>query len=226
MLRLALALAMTTLVLRAAAAPADAGDLITRFLTRTETAPLLQSRTIRRLWARNERFHKEARLEAVATFTAESGLTYEVRARQGSKLVLDRVLLPVLEAEARAWADDTIARSALTTSNYDFAPGIEPGWLTIRPRRKDALLLDGAILVDPGDGDLRRIEGRLSKNPSFWTTRVEVAREYRRIGAVRVPVALTSRAWVRFAGLSTLDVTYEYEEINGVAVDGSAAMTR
>lgn len=218
---LTLATMMTSLVMSASALagrPPDESDLVTRFLTRTEDVPLAQYRAIRHLWARNERFHKEARLEALTTFDSTGGFSYEVRAEQGSKIVRDRVLLPILKAEARAWADGTATGAALNAANYEFSAGKEPGWLTIRPRRNDALLVDGAILVNSEDGDLWRIEGRLARNPSFWTTRVEVTREYQRIGVVRVPVAVASRAWVSIAGMSTLEMTYEYEEINGVPV--------
>jgi hypothetical protein len=59
------------------------------------------------------------------------------------------------------------------------------------------------------------VEGRLSKNPSFWTTLVNVIRHYARIDGVRVPIATESTAKVKFAGVSYLDVQYEYETING-----------
>jgi hypothetical protein len=73
----------------------------------------------------------------------------------------------------------------------------------------------GAILVEPDSADLLRIEGRLAKSPSFWTRRVEIYRAYQRIGGVRVPTRVTSRASLRLFGASTLEMTYEYEEING-----------
>jgi hypothetical protein len=77
------------------------------------------------------------------------------------------------------------------------------------------LLVDGSIFVQPGDGDLARIEGRLSKTPSFWTRRVDVVRRYERIAGVRVPVSIESVAHVLIAGRSTFKMTYEYETING-----------
>ena len=63
-----------------------------------------------------------------------------------------------------------------------------------------------------------RIEGRLSKAPSFWTRRVEVVRHYERINGVRVPVAIESVASVLIAGRSTFKMTYQYETINGQQV--------
>jgi hypothetical protein len=204
----------------------DGKALVDLFLTHEEPAPLTQYRALRRLWARNERFNREARVEALTTFDSDSGFRYQILSEEGSKVVRDRALRPLLEGEARAWSDGTATRSRLTRLNYEFAAGDQPGRLFIRPRRKDALLVEGEILVSPADGDLLRIDGRLAKAPSFWTRRVDVVREYRRIAGVRVPVGVWSRAWVRIAGVSTLEMTYEYEEINGVALTGAAAPSR
>jgi hypothetical protein len=85
----------------------------------------------------------------------------------------------------------------------------------VRPKRKDVLLVEGAIFVQPGDGELSRIEGKLSKAPSFWTRRVDVVRRYERKAGVRVPVAIESVAHVLIAGRSTFKMTYEYQTING-----------
>jgi len=85
----------------------------------------------------------------------------------------------------------------------------------VKPKRKDVLLVEGAIFVQPSDGELSRIEGKLSKTPSFWTRRVDVVRRYERQGGVRVPVAIESVAHVLIAGRSTFKMTYEYQTING-----------
>ncbi len=53
------------------------------------------------------------------------------------------------------------------------------------------------------------------KKPSFWTTRVDVVRQYGRVAGIRVPVRLDTTAHVRFAGLSTMSMTYDYQSING-----------
>jgi hypothetical protein len=59
----------------------------------------------------------------------------------------------------------------------------------------------------------------LVKRPSFWTRRVQIVRDYGRIGGVRVPLATGSTADILFAGQSTFSMTYEYESINGVPVE-------
>src|SRR5205085_10783265 len=68
-----------------------------------------------------------------------------------------------------------------------------------------------SIFVQPADGELTRIEGKLSKAPSFWTRRVDVVRRYERKGGVRVPMSIESVASVLIAGRSTFKMTYEYQ---------------
>ena len=88
----------------------------------------------------------------------------------------------------------------------------------MKPKRKDILLVEGAIFVQPGDVEMTRIEGKLSKTPSFWTRRVEVVRKYERKAGVRVPISIESVAHVLIAGRSTFKMTYEYQTINGQQV--------
>ena len=117
-----------------------------------------------------------------------------------------------------------LRRNALTPENYSFEPdpdasAVDEVRVFIKPRRRDVLLVDGALFLSAGDGDLRRVEGRLSKNPSFWTYRVDVVRRYARVGGVRVPFATEAVAHLRLAGRSEFAMTYEYESINGRPVD-------
>jgi len=87
--------------------------------------------------------------------------------------------------------------------------------------RHDITLIDGAVYITDTDADLVRVEGRLAKNPSFWTRRVDVVKQYARVGGLRVPIRIESTAQIRFAGTSTMTMTYDYEMINGVNVGAS-----
>jgi hypothetical protein len=200
--------------------------LLQQFLSHTDVA--LESYTARRsMHARNTRFKKEAWLEAITGLDPVSGFTYEVVASSGSSLVINRVLLPALRGEAQMWRDGDPQRSALTLDNYEF-PSAEPVLdavpgeirIPVRPRRRHVLLVDGALFLSPGDADLIRVEGRLSKSPSFWVSRVDVVRRYARIAGVRVPVELHSAAHVRIAGRSDMRIVYRYESINGRLLAG------
>jgi hypothetical protein len=120
------------------------------------------------------------------------------------------------------WADSEPQRAGFTHANYEFSDGGLSAeglaWLRVKPRRQDVLLVEGFLFVEPEDGALARIEGKLSKAPSKWTRRVEIVKRYERVGDARVPVSTESVAHVFIAGRSTFRMTYDYETVNGVLV--------
>ena len=188
--------------------------------------PLTQYRAYRRMHARNEHFDQEGWLEAW-TEMDERGFRYTIVSESGSDYIRGKVLKAVLKREQELVADGDCQRSAFTPENYEFqeaSPGDGERYVTIKPKRKDVLLVDGRMVLS-ADGDLLRVEGRLSKNPSFWTSLVNIIRHYARVDGVRVPIATESTAKVKFAGLSSLDVHYEYETINGRPVSMAAQRT-
>jgi hypothetical protein len=198
---------------REAAAPA----ILQRFLALDDPTPT-QFRALRHLEARNEKFEKNAWMD-VWTEADPSGFRYHVVAEDGSDYIRSKVFHASLETEREMWAAGTPDEAALTLANYVFADrGAQPDGLTsltVKPRRKNVLLVDGSIFLNPDDGELVRMEGQLSKTPSFWTKRVEIVRWYQRINGFRMPTALESVANVRIAGVSTFRMTYDYESING-----------
>jgi hypothetical protein len=151
-----------------------------------------------------------------------SGFRYTVVCEEGSEYIRDKVFRASLEAEREMWKPGSTDAGALTPANYVFEDrGTQPDGLTslaVKPRRKNILLVEGSIFLNPDDGELVRLEGQLSKTPSFWTRRVEIVRWYQRINGFRMPTALESVANVRVAGDSTFRMTYEYESINGQRV--------
>jgi len=198
---------------REAAAPA----ILQRFLALDDPTPT-QFRALRHLEARNEKFEKSAWMD-VWTEGDRNGFRYQVVSEEGSDYIRSKVFRASLETEREMWAAGTPDQGALTPANYEFEDrGTQPDGLTsltVKPRRKNVLLVDGSIYLNPDDGELVRMEGQLSKTPSFWTKRVEIVRWYQRINGFRMPTALESVANVRIAGVSTFRMTYEYESING-----------
>jgi len=196
----------------------QARTALQRFLERADE-PRVEYRALRRLEAHNAAFKADAWMIAWTESSNAGGFRYQIVSEGGSGYVRRRVLRPALEGERAMWASHEPDRASITEGNYQFddagrlADGLAA--VGIRPRRKDVLLVDGAIYVVPEDGDLRRIEGRLSKAPSMWTRRVEIVRHYTRIAGVRVPTSIESVASVLIAGRSTFRMTYEYQTING-----------
>jgi hypothetical protein len=166
----------------------------------------------------SERFNQEAWLEARTTLR-DGRFAYEIVSERGSDTIRKRVLHAVLEHEQDLVNGGDLPRGALTPNNYDFAAaerGADGATIVpITARRKDVLLVNGRMFLDPATGDLLRVEGRLSKNPSFWTTLVQVVRRYTRMRGARVPIATDSTAKIRFVGTARLEIRYDYVSVNG-----------
>ena len=197
--------------------PASA-SVLQRFLARSEQPPV-EYRALRRLEADNPHFHQSAWMTAWTEYDHANGFRFEIVAEGGSKYIRTKVLLAALEGEQKMWASREPQRASFTQDNYQFHDGARSAdglaSVGVKPRRADVLLVEGSIFVQPDDGELARIEGKLSKSPSFWTRRVDVVRRYQRLAGVRVPMSIESVAHVLIAGRSTFKMTYEYETING-----------
>lgn len=168
-------------------------------------------------------------LDAETEFSAASGFAYRVTAEGGSGHVRARVLRALLEEEQRVIARGGSAGVAISPDNYQLTPeGLtEDGFAVVglRPLRKEPSLIAGRMLL-AADGSLARVEGRLVKNPSWWTTRVDVVRTYRRVNGVLMPVSLDTRARLRFFGSSSLRMTYRYAQIDERPVADEPVDTR
>lgn len=206
------------IVMDLAAAPVPNSNAVTamqKFLS--SSAATHPYRASRRLEAAGS--GQQGWLDADTEFTPDAGLRYEIVAEGGSGYIRSRVLRTLLQEEQRLIASGGTAGVAISPANYRLTPedtdvdGLVQ--VAIEPLRKERPLIVGRMLLDPEDGRLVRVEGTLAKNPSFWTTRVNVVRSYRRINDVLVPVLLESTAQLRFLGRSTLRMTYCYTTVNG-----------
>jgi hypothetical protein len=203
-------------VLQAGAATEFAARPSSHFFSRAD-APLREYRALRRMHGYSENQKHEAWMVA-STELKDGQFSYEVVSEDGSDAIRSRVMRAVLAREQEMVNKGEAGRADLTSANYEFT---ETGRdetgdrvVQIKPRRADVLLVDGrAVLND--NGDLLRVEGKLSKNPSFWTSLVNIVRHYARIGGVRVPVASETTAKVKFVGNAQLDVFYDYQTVNG-----------
>lgn len=199
-------------------AAAQHAPSLQRFLARGES-PTVAYRALRHLEASNAHFGAKGWMDVWTEFDEARGLRYQIVAEGGNSYIRRKVLLAALDGEQKMWSAREPQRASLTPDNYSFeeAQPVPEGLhsVAIKPRRKDVLLVEGSIFLEPDDGELRRIEGKLSKPPSFWTRRVEIVRRYDRMAGVRVPISIESVAHVLIAGRSTFSMTYEYETVNG-----------
>jgi hypothetical protein len=186
--------------------------------------PLTQYRAFRRMHAKSEKFNQEAWLDAWTEFDGR-GFRYEIVEERGSDYVRNKVLRAVLRREQEI-VSDGCDKAALTEENYVFTEGGQQPdgmrYVLLTPKRKDVMLVEGRMVLTSDGADVLRVEGRLAKNPSFWTSLVNVIRHFAKVDGVRVPISTESIAKVKLAGRSTLDVVYEYESINGRRVSHAA----
>jgi hypothetical protein len=216
--RLALAAFVAIFVAHASARTAELRPtILERFLSIADPPPT-QVRALRHLEARNDHFDSGAWLD-VWTDVDRSGFRYTIVGEGGSEYIRSHVLVAALKSEKDLWSSGAIERATFTPENYEFElQGLQPDGLvsmSVKPRRKEPLFVEGSLFLNPEDGDLVRIEGRLVKSPSFWTRRVEIVRWFRRVAGIRLPVAVESTANVLIAGRSTFRMDYAYESVNG-----------
>src|SRR4029077_1676001 len=166
----------------------SSASILQRFLALDDPSPT-QSRALRHLEARNDKFDMRAWMD-VWTELDTSGFHYRIVAEEGSDYIRDHVFRETLEAERKVWATNAANTASLTPANYTFedrgawADGLNR--LLVKPRRKDILLIDGAIFLRPAHGELLRREGELAKQPSFWTRRVRIVRHFQRFAGIRM----------------------------------------
>jgi len=218
-----------TLIGGSAVLPAATADLtnnpITRLFSRTDQ-PLREYRAFRRMHASSEKSGKyEAWMDAW-TELKDGRFSYEIVAERGSDAVRTKVLRAVLAREQELINNGDADKGDLTSANYEFS---EAGRnadgqhvVQMKPRRNDVLLVDGHAVLNER-GELMRVEGKLAKNPSFWTSLVNIVRRYARIGGVRVPIATETTARVKFVGTAQMDVVYDYHSVNGRPIAVSEA---
>jgi hypothetical protein len=189
---------------------------IAGFFTRTEQ-PLHQYRALRRMHTTGESGKYEAWLDAW-TELKDGRFSYQIVSEKGSEMVRGRVLRPLLAREQKIVNNGEDNKSEYTPANYEFREAGRDGdgarVVQIKPRRQEVMLVEGhAVLSEMGD--LLRVEGKLAKNPSFWTTLVNIVRRYARIGGVRVPVATETFAKLKFVGTAQMEILYDYQSVNG-----------
>jgi len=184
-------------------------------------------RAFRRMHAANEKFNQEGWVDCWTELDGR-GFRYEIVSERGSDYIREKILKTLLRREQELIAGGSAGRAEINDDNYEFAEGgaapVGDGEraVALKPRRKDVLLVNGRMVLNENGTELLRVEGRLSKNPSFWTNVVDIVREFARLDGVRVPISTDTVAKLKFAGTSRMDVRYQYETINGRPVSLAA----
>jgi hypothetical protein len=199
----------------------------TRAERRARLLPYIVTREYR-LFGKDD---SKAKSEVIAdvAFVPPDSKTYSIQEADGSGLGKIIVRL-MLAGEADVAKDYT--STDISADNYDFrfVRAEEVGGrrfyvLAVLPRRNEKHLLRGDIWVDANTYLLRRFEGTLAKNPSWWVRDVRLTFVYGDVGGMWLQTSSRATANVRILGRSTVvsrDVTYK---IAALAAAASSAQT-
>jgi len=150
---------------------------------------------------------------AKVSFTPPGGVEYTIERAQGSSRA-EKVVRNMLEHEAK-WAAqaarDGRVRNAVNEENYNFAylgQNVVDGQpcyvLRITPKHREEYLVDGRAYVDAQRYQIRRMEGELSKSPSWWLRSVQVTLSFGEVGPMWLQNESRAVADVRIFGEHTL----------------------
>ncbi|HEV2233641.1 MAG TPA: hypothetical protein VGV68_09600 [Terriglobia bacterium] len=134
----------------------------------------------------------------------------------GSSALRNYVLNRLREGELEAMQEENRRRTDMNPENYDFTlVGYERTGpnnfyvMEVVPKIKNKFLFRGRIWVDAQDFGITRMEGAPAKNPSWWTTHIEVDHSYCKVGDFWLPSRIESVAQVRLFGRSVLTIIYK-----------------
>jgi hypothetical protein len=180
-------------------------------------------RAFRRLEAGNPTTSKHGWLEVWTEHRPGEGMVYTVLREGGYDYVRNNILRKLLNSEQKLVADGKPLRAPIVPRNYT----IEVGGLTdaglmrllLHPVRKSDGVIRGAAFLEPDSGAIVRMQGRLTKSPSFWTRDVDVVWKFARMGDEMMPIELSSSARVLFYGRQPFRMTYTYAQVDGRTIN-------
>lgn len=217
----------------ALSAPLRAGQVIERMvaLNRARAAALRSYSSTRIYHVENDNHSKSAELVVRVVFHWPNQKESTIISESGSNFLQTRVLMRLLESEREAMRAENQRHEEMCPENYDFrmlkyeqSSESNDYVLEVVPKSKDKFLFQGRIWVDGRDFGIIRMEGTPARNPSWWTTHVDVVHSYRRLGEFWLPERNVTVAQVRMFGRSVLTIEYkDYKliETRSVQVPGS-----
>ncbi|MGH9513941.1 MAG: hypothetical protein ACRD2U_17580 [Terriglobales bacterium] len=163
-----------------------------------------------------------AELEAEVTYAAPDKKTFKILSESGSRVLINRVLIRLLDSEKEAFQQRNRTRLELNPQNYSFTlVGTQPTQrgnsyiLSVQPHEKTKFLYTGRIWVDGTDFAVTHMEGEPARNPSFWISRTQIEYTWTKIGDFWLPAHNRSITQVRLGGTAVLTIDYTDYHITG-----------
>ena len=151
--------------------------------------------------------------ELTREYVAPRTLRFTAIRFRGDKFVKSNVIVRMLQSEVSHVEKQEGAQTAINAANYKFSyKGVQeidgrPVYVyAVKPRQKRPGLFKGKIYVDVASGSLRRTEGTLVKNPSFFIKSIDFVQDYADFNHFTFPVHVHSVARTRIVGRAVVDV--------------------
>jgi hypothetical protein len=155
----------------------------------------------------------EGWMEVETEYDAAQGLSYRIIAEGGSDRIRGRVLRKLLDEEIAASRAGRGTGFALSPASYQIEPS-GGGAYRVAPMRRGDKQVEGTLHLEPSSG-YARLEGRLTKSPSFWIRAVALVWHLAQTPTSTVPTRVESIADVKMVGPAWLVMTWRYHEIDG-----------
>jgi len=156
-----------------------------------------------------------------AHYDSPSTKTFRVVSEHGSKVLREKALRKLLEAEQEAVTPAALRATALSPENYVFqfkgegAVAGRPSYeFAVEPRHPNKFLYRGSIWIDAADFAVSQIEAEPSKNPSFWIRHTTIHHAYGKVGDFWLPVGNRSTSTMKIGGTATLTIDYTRYDVS------------
>lgn len=156
-----------------------------------------------------------AEVNAVLHYRAPGTKEFTIVSENGSEAVRNRVLKPLMDVEVETAVGKNRLAGSIIPANYYFQLLGEETidthlcyLLQVTPKRVDKYLFLGKIWIHATEFSIVRISGQAARSPSFWISRIDFTRNYRKVGDFWLPARNESQTQVRFFGRNILTIDY------------------
>lgn len=146
---------------------------------------------------------------AEVNFVPPDRKTFDIKEATGSSRG-EKVVRNILEHESQNAPH--FERTALTRDNYDFQYLGEETFkghpcyvLKLNPKRREKDLVNGRAWIDAKTYLIHRVEGELSKSPSWWLKSVHLTLDFNDVAGMWLETHTRARAEVRLFGEHSLE---------------------
>jgi hypothetical protein len=175
---------------------------------------------------------RSAEMVVDVKFQSPGTKEFTVRSSTGSKLIIEKVFMKLLESEKEALSEANQASVALNNDNYiftsegcEYMPNGSRYVLSVKPRTKNKFLYSGRIWINAEDFAVMRMEGEPAKNPSFWTKETKIEQVYTKVGDFWLPLSNRSTSNIRLGGRASFSIEYKDYQITAVSPLGKPDRT-